>query len=256
MDTEDLFEEVKRILDKEPRLIRLPSQGKGVFVGDTHGDLEATQEVIRRYLKKPYRIIFLGDYVDRGNRSEENIRFILKTKLRNPDGIFLLAGNHEGFQAKPFYPVNFWESLSPEEVEVYGALFSKFPLATTTENGILALHGGLPDLPSLDEVNGIEWGGPQWDRIVWGDFVEREAEHLGDWGGRPQFGRSYFKRLMGRYQKRILIRSHQPFAPIHMFNKSCLTIFTSHAYLPVRTIAIADLEEEIKSVDDIMLDQI
>jgi predicted phosphodiesterase len=256
MEREGLFEKVGSLIEKEPRLIRLPSQGKAVFVGDTHGDLEATEEVIRRYLKKPYRIVFLGDYVDRGNRSEENIHFLLGTKLRHPDGIFLLSGNHEGFQAKPFYPVNFWESLSPEEVEVYGALFSKFPLATTTENGILALHGGLPDLPSLDEVNGIEWGGSQWDRIVWGDFVEREGEHLGDWGGRPQFGRSYFKRLMGRYRKRILIRSHQPFAPIHMFHKSCLTIFTSHAYLPVRTIAIADLEEEIKSVDDITLDQI
>lgn len=256
MEQKDLFEKVGSLIEKEPRLVRLSPRGKTVFVGDTHGDLEAAQKVLRRYLKKPYRIVFLGDYVDRGDRSRENIHFLLEKKLAHPDEIFLLAGNHEGFQAKPFYPVNFWDSLSPEEVEDYGALFSKFPLAATTENGILAVHGGLPDLPSLDELNRIEWGGPQWDRIVWGDFVEKEGENLGDWGGRPQFGRSYFKRLMGRYRKRVLIRSHQPFAPTRMFNEACLTIFTSHAYLPVRTIAIADLEKEIKSAEDIMLDQI
>ena len=115
MAREDLFRKVGKLLEKEPRLIQLPSQGKAVFVGDTHGDLEATQEIVHRYLRKPYRIVFLGDYVDRGEHSEENIHYLLQLKSEHPDQIFLLAGNHEGYMVKEFYPVSFWKSLSLKE---------------------------------------------------------------------------------------------------------------------------------------------
>jgi predicted phosphodiesterase len=256
MDWEDLLEKAGRVFEKELRLIHLPSKGKVVFVGDTHGDLDASQQVIQRYLKKPYRIVFLGDYVDRGNYSEENIQYLLGLKLEHPEEIFLLAGNHEGFIVKEFYPSNFWSSISFREREKYGLLFSTFPLAATTQNGILAIHGALPELKSLEEVQQIELGDENWDRMVWGDFVENEIDSLGDLWGRPQFGRPYFERLMERYQKQVLIRSHQPHAPLTMFKKRCITIFTSHAYLSVRTIAIADLEKEIRSAEDVVFERI
>jgi predicted phosphodiesterase len=256
MNLEELVDEASKILEKESRLIHLPPQGKVVFVGDTHGDLDAGQQVIQRYLKKPYRIVFLGDYVDRGDYSEENIQYLLRLKLENPEEIILLAGNHEGFMLKQFYPANFWGSLFIEEREKYGLLFSKFPLAATTQNGILALHGVLPDLKSLDDMNQIKLGNENWDRMVWGDFVENETDYLGDLWGRPQFGRQYFNRLMERYQKQVLVRSHQPHAPLMMFNNRCMTIFTSHVYLPIRTIAIADLEREIRSGEDMVLERI
>jgi len=251
-----LLEKTGKVFEKEPRLIRLPSQGKAVFVGDTHGDLDASQQVTQRYLKKPYHIVFLGDYVDRGDHSEENIQYLLELKWEHPEDIFLLAGNHEGFMVKEFYPSNFWGSISFKEKEKYDLLFSKLPLAATTQNGILALHGALPDLKSLEEMDRVELGDDNWDRMVWGDFVENEIEILGDLWGRPQFGRPYFERLMGRYQKQILVRSHQPHAPLTMFNKRCITIFTSHVYLPVRTIAIADLEKEIRTSEDVVLERI
>jgi predicted phosphodiesterase len=256
MSIEDLFEEVGKILERGLRLIRLPSQGKVVFVGDTHGDLDATEHVIHQYFKKPYRIAFLGDYVDRGLYSRENILYLLHLKKEHPNEIFLLAGNHEGYMVKEFYPANFWNSLSLEEREIYGLLFSKFPLAITTENGILALHGGLPELASLKDMDQIEWGDANWDRIVWGDFVESELDLLSDWGGRPQFGKAYFEQMMDRYQKKILIRSHQPSAPLLMFQKRCITIFTSNAYLPIRTILIADLEKEIMTAEDLVIERI
>ncbi len=256
MDREDLLEKAVIVFETEPRLIQLPSQGKVVFVGDTHGDLDASQQVIHRYFKKPYRIVFLGDYVDRGNYSEENIEYLLKLKLEHPEEIFLLAGNHEGFMVKQFYPANFWSSISIEARKRYGVLFSRFPLAATAQNGVLALHGALPELKYLEEMEQIELGDENWDRMVWGDFVENEMDHLGDLWGRPQFGRPYFERMMERYQKQILVRSHQPHAPVTMFHKRCITIFTSHAYLPTRTITIADLEKEIRNTEDITIERI
>jgi predicted MPP superfamily phosphohydrolase len=256
MTLEELVEKAIKILEKEPRLIHLPAEGKAVFVGDTHGDLEASREVLRQYLRKPYRIVFLGDYVDRGDRSEENLHFLLQMKLEHPEEIFLLAGNHEGYMVKEFYPVSFWSSLSAQEKEVYGLLFSKFPLSATSPNGVLALHGGLPELESLEEINRIEWGGEPWNQIVWGDFVELDVDVTDDWGGRPQYGRKYFRRMMERFRSQILIRSHQPHAPPLMFEKRCITIFTSHAYVPIRTIVIADLEKEIHSAEDLTLERI
>jgi len=253
---EELFKEVGEIFEKEPRLIQLPSEGMVVFVGDTHGDLDASEQVVRQYLKKPYRIVFLGDYVDRGEYSKENLHYLLHLKREHPDEIFLLAGNHEGYMVKEFYPANFWNSLSLKEREAYGLLFSKFPLAITSENGILALHGALPELNSLKEIEQIERGDANWDRIVWGDFVESDADVLGDWWGRPQLGRSYFGQMMDRYGKKILIRSHQPTAPLLMFKKRCITIFTSNAYLPIRTILIADLGKEIRTADDVAIERI
>jgi hypothetical protein len=250
-DREGFLEEMGRILEKEPRLIHLPAEGKAVFVGDTHGDLDASQEVVRQYLRAPYRIVFLGDYVDRGDRSEENIHFLLQMKSEHPDKIFLLAGNHEGYMVKEFYPVSFWRSLSMEEREAYGLLFSKLPLASTSPNGVLALHGGLPELESLEDINRIDWGDERWNEIVWGDFVELDVDVVDDWGGRPQYGRQYFSRMMERYQKHVLIRSHQPHAPPLMFRRRCITIFTSNAYLPMRSVVIANLEKEIRSADDL-----
>src|SRR5512139_3827057 len=121
-DLRELCQKTEEILAGEPRLTRLPSNGKAVFVGDTHGDVDATKKIMDRYLKTPSRIVFLGDYVDRGSRSEENLCAVLTMKVNHAEAVTLLAGNHEGFMVKPFFPANFWESLPTEDREVYGRL--------------------------------------------------------------------------------------------------------------------------------------
>ena len=113
-------------------------------------------------------------------------------------------------------------------------------------NGILALHGGLPELSVFGGDQSRSSGEMSNGKGSSGEILLRERrKFLGDWGGRPQFGRPYFERMMDRYQKRILIRSHQPYAPLFMFKKRCVTIFTSYAYVPDRNVAIADMEKEI-----------
>jgi len=232
-------------------LIEIKKAKKVIFVGDTHGDFEASQKVIKDYLKPGNKIVFLGDYVDRGPYSRENLDFLLEVKAKNPNQIYLLQGNHEGHHILKFYPAEFWESLSQKEYKKYCSIVEKFPLIIITKD-IIALHGALPDCPR-NVLGQIKTGSEEWRQITWGDFPDESGEYLGidPFTGRPQFGRDYFFKMMERFDKKVLIRSHQPTSPLFMFDDRCLTIFTSSAYTRERTIAIYDFEKEIQTTKDL-----
>jgi predicted phosphodiesterase len=239
------------------KLIEIKKAEKVVFVGDTHGDLEASQKVIKDYLKEGNKIVFLGDYVDRGLFSRENLDFLLKQMKKYPDQIFLLQGNHEGHRILKFSPAEFWESLSREEYQKYSQIVENFPLVLVAKD-IIALHGALPEIEKLEDFEKIKIGDENWFRICWGDFVNEPGGDLGldIFTGRPQFGRDYFLKLMEKFNKKVLIRSHQPDAPLFLFDDRCLTIFTSSAYTQERTIAILDFKKEIKTAKDLEIVQI
>jgi protein phosphatase len=239
------------------RLIKIKEAKKVIFVGDTHGDFEASQKVIKEYLKPGNKIVFLGDYVDRGPYSKENIDYLLETKAKNPRQIYLLQGNHEGHRIVKFSPADFWQSLNKKEYKEYNSIVEKFPLAVITDD-IIALHGVLPDVKSLAEINKIKLGSKEWRQITWGDFLNETGEYLGTdpFTGRPQFGQDYFLRLMKRFKKKVLIRSHQPTSPLFMFDNQCLTTFTSSVCTRQRIIAIADFKKSIKTAKDLEIKRI
>jgi len=124
--------------------------------------------------------------------------------------------------------------------------------------GIIALHGVLPDVKNLEEINKIKLGSEEWRQITWGDFSEESGEYLGTdpFTGRPQFGQDYFFKTMDRFNKKVLIRSHQPTSPLFTFDNRCLTIFTSSAYTCERTIAIYDFKKPIKTVKDLEIKRV
>lgn len=254
-EIERLLEEAEKRFELDPNLIRL-SSGRAIFVGDTHGDFDASKRVIASYLTPEDRVIFLGDYVDRGPQSLENINYLLSLKLAYPENVFLLMGNHEAYAVTPFYPADFWERLDRELHQRYASVLAKLPLAVSTENGVIALHGALPEVANLEAIDEIRVGSEAWRQIVWGDWEQRRGAFLGDdpFTGRPQFGEDYFQEMMTRFGKDLLVRSHQPTAPQSMFGDRCLTIFTSCAYVAVRTIAIVDLEKRVNTVADVIVE--
>jgi len=257
VDERALLDSVSKVLEDEPRLVALPQKGKVVFVGDTHGDLDASEKVTEKYLNDEDVIVFLGDYVDRGDHSLANILHLFTLKLKYPRNLILLMGNHEGFLVKEFYPADFWLELSLERRDVFHRTLIGLPLAAHSRNGILGLHGSLPNVDRLEDINEVKPGDEFWNQIVWGDFQDMEGESLGEYVGRPQFGRDYFDRLMSQFDKTVLIRAHQPNVSANMFGKRCLTLFTSFAYLPFRSIAIVDLSKpKISSLDDIEVELI
>jgi len=257
-EIKELLNEAENKFASEAKLIQLES-GRVIFVGDTHGDLEATEKIIHSYLKPENKLVFLGDYVDRGPASLENINLLLEQKIEHPDSLYLLMGNHEGYAVFSFYPADFWEGLDAELRQQYSEVLSTLPLAVSTANGIIALHGALPDVSGLEDINRIRLGTTEWHQVTWGDWQEREGEFLGidPYTGRPQFGRGWFEEIMSRLGKIVLIRSHQPDAPPTMYGSRCLTIFTSSAYrhyVSERTIALIDSKKKVKSLDDIEIE--
>src|SRR3989339_371983 len=130
--------------------IECNAEGRFVFVGDTHGDLDASKYVIKNY---PEDIkVFLGDYVDKGLHSKENLDFLFNEREKNPKKIYLLRGNHEipskNFSRKYF----FWSELKSKDYKQYSKIVEDFPLVFSVGK-ILALHSSLPDIKNLDELN-------------------------------------------------------------------------------------------------------
>ena len=72
------------------------SKEKIFVIGDIHGCLSMLKELIKKIEWNPTndRLIFLGDYIDRGDNSKGVIDFILQLK-GNSHSIQCLIGNHE-----------------------------------------------------------------------------------------------------------------------------------------------------------------
>ena len=69
---------------------------KFYLIGDIHGQLSKLENLIltiKPDIEPDDKIIFLGDYIDRGSKSFEVIEFLLK--LKSEYNIICLMGNHE-----------------------------------------------------------------------------------------------------------------------------------------------------------------
>ncbi|WP_132255669.1 metallophosphoesterase family protein [Methylobacterium segetis] len=68
-------------------------------VGDIHGCSKLLQRLLSAIethrAGRPYRLVFLGNYVDRGPDSASVIRILRELQQRAPDAVICLLGNHE-----------------------------------------------------------------------------------------------------------------------------------------------------------------
>jgi serine/threonine protein phosphatase 1 len=71
--------------------------GRTFAIGDIHGDLEKLHALLTRIgpLTRQDKIVFVGDYIDRGPQSRGVIEFIRKELPRTGAKIVCLRGNHE-----------------------------------------------------------------------------------------------------------------------------------------------------------------
>lgn len=114
-----------------------------------------------RHVSYPYRLypIFLGDFVDRGFYSVETFLLLLALKVRYPERMTLIRGNHESRQITQVY--GFYD----ECMRKYGSsnvwrwcceVFDYLALGAVVDGRVFCVHGGLsPNLQGIDQVRPV-----------------------------------------------------------------------------------------------------
>jgi hypothetical protein len=127
------------------------------IVGDVHGQFFDVLEIFKVGGELPYtNYLFLGDYVDRGAHSVETITLLCLLKLKYPNQILLIRGNHELraiTQNYGFYMECQNKFGSTAVWELFTDLFDFFPICAIANSDIFAVHGGLsPLIESVDQI--------------------------------------------------------------------------------------------------------
>lgn len=155
IEVKALCAKAKEILSKEKNV--QPVKAPVTVCGDIHGQFHDLRELFRLGGKLPdTNYLFMGDYVDRGHYSVETVTLLVALKVRYPNRLTILRGNHESRQITQVYGFydeclrkygnsNVWKSL----IE----LFDYLPLTAVVQDQIFCLHGGLsPSIETLDQI--------------------------------------------------------------------------------------------------------
>ncbi|XP_052887642.1 serine/threonine-protein phosphatase PP2A catalytic subunit-like isoform X2 [Gossypium arboreum] len=125
-----LCDKAKEILMDESNV--QPVKSPVTICGDIHGQFHDLAELFRIGGKCPdTNYLFMGDYVDRGYYSVETVTLLVALKVRYPQRITILRGNHESRQITQVY--GFYDEClrkygSANVWKIFTDLFDYFPL--------------------------------------------------------------------------------------------------------------------------------
>ena len=183
----------ERSLRERPRgVVEIDAKrfSRAIVVGDIHGDLETLAQILEtldleRSLDERTIMIFLGDYVDRGDKQVETLLLVARLKSIYGDRIVTLRGNHEPPDTLPVYPHDFPRVLrslyGPEGDRIYREakkIFDLLPYAAVYRDKAVFLHGGIPVLSTIGCERGyrciLDADGSEktLEEILWNDPTE------------------------------------------------------------------------------------
>ena len=154
-DLKLLCEKAKEIFIEESNVQNVSAPV--IICGDIHGQIYDLLELFKKGGDIPNsRYIFMGDYVDRGYNGVEVLELLLALKVKYPEQITLLRGNHESRQI--CFAYGFYEEITRKygnanAWEYFTDLFDYLPLAALVEGKIFCVHGGLsPYISTVDQI--------------------------------------------------------------------------------------------------------
>eukprot|EP00755_Sulcionema_specki_P035531 Sspe_Gene.2475::Locus_820_Transcript_1_1_Confidence_1.000_Length_2730::g.2475::m.2475 len=210
--------------------LTVPTDGQLMTCGDIHGQLEDLLWIFFKHGPPSADRVYLmnGDIADRGGYAVECFIVLLCHKLRFPESVWINKGNHEddfmnlryGFhrEVKDKYPEH-----SGAVYHAFQELFYVLPLATTINNKVFVVHGGLfrrpvrlAQLCEIDHCRGI----PETPHGSFRDMMFYDAlwsdPHIGNGiMGNPRggdvisFGTDITHRFLMLNSLRMVIRAHQ-----------------------------------------------
>jgi protein phosphatase len=244
-DIKELILKVENIVRGDDSLLKV-SKGNVLVVGDTHGDFRAAQYIVNLWKEQDIEtLVFLGDYVDRGDNQLENINYLLALKVLYPGRVFLLRGNHETPSVNSYYGfssvcINTFGEEARGIYNRYNILFSYFSPALLVLKKILLLHGGIPaGLHTLEDINSIPKGDLDvkndiLGQILWNDPSEYHRGFEPNWerGIHLTYGKNVFSEFLETHDLDMVIRAHEVFLEgyKYFFDNKLLSIFSSPNY--------------------------
>jgi diadenosine tetraphosphatase ApaH/serine/threonine PP2A family protein phosphatase len=213
--------------------------------GDIHGqyfDLQILFDV--GGLPPNTKYLFLGDYVDRGFYSTETLVLLLVYKVKFPDHVFMLRGNHECRSVSSSY--GFHEEVMNRfghagVFNLSNDLFDSLPIGAVINERIFCIHGGLSpavaaieqlavedrrvELPPSGPLCDVCWSDPDADTAEWG-LSARGAGFL--FGKRPTDEFCYNNKLI------LIARAHQLAMEGYMYafgERKLVTVWSAPNYM-------------------------
>ena len=240
-------EEIKFLIDKSLPIIKeqkmlVELEAPLHVCGDIHGQYYDLLRIFEHCgYPGEYNYLFLGDYVDRGKQSLETVCLLLCYKIKFPDKVTLLRGNHEssvtnriyGFydECKRRYNVRIWRSFTD--------LFNYLPVAAIIDEKILCMHGGLsPELKNLQNIQDITRPTDIPDTgllcdLLWSDPDKDVVEYdENDRGVSVIFGEKIVQDFNKKNDLDLIIRAHQVVDDGYEFfaQRQLITIFSAPNY--------------------------
>ena len=213
-------------------------------VGDIHGQFHDLLEIFKVGGCVPdVNYLFLGDYVDRGPHSIETIILLSLLKLKYPNRITLIRGNHEtrvvtqtyGFYTEcqtKYGDIMVWQHITD--------MFDYLPIGALIDKEILCVHGGLsPHIETIEELaelkrfQEIPHEGPLAD-IMWSDpNPDENGFILSQRGAGYMFGEDVFDRFMHVNKVTHFLRAHQLCMEGYqlLFKERFMTVWSAPNYL-------------------------
>ncbi|NIU82848.1 MAG: hypothetical protein GWN31_01100 [Candidatus Thorarchaeota archaeon] len=241
-----VLSDTRDVLAEEPIVNEINSD-EGIFIGDLHGDMEAFEKINDYIQDVDCPSIFLGDYVDRGAYSIEIMKSLFEMKVKDPNRVILLRGNHETPLANSRYGFKEdvrrkFPSNSHEIYQKFNETFAELPIAATLDDGrVIGLHGGIPrNTESLVTLKELPKGIVEPHRIdrlfqtLWNDPRE-SIEGFGRSMRGPgiyTFGRNAFDKFMKNSNAELMVRAHLAFPSgvRYYFNKRLISLFSTLSY--------------------------
>ena len=240
-------DEIKFLIDKSLQIIReqkmlVELEAHLHVCGYIHGQYYDLLRIFEHCgYPGEYNYLFLGDYVDRGKQSLETVCLLLCYKIKYPEKVTLLRGNHEssvtnriyGFydECKRRYNIRLWKSFTE--------LFNYLPVAALIDDKILCMHGGLsPDLKSIENIKDISRPTEIPDNgllcdLLWSDPDKEAVEYdENDRGVSVIFGEKVVTDFNKKNDLDLIIRAHQVVDDGYEFfaNRQLITIFSAPNY--------------------------
>jgi protein phosphatase len=226
-------------LVREGALLTL-DRSPAVVVGDIHGDLKALSTILQdtgveERFGEGWRLVFMGDYADRGQDSLGVYEAVLRLKVEHPRNVVLMRGNHEALEMIPIQPHDLPEQLralhGSRAGAIYGSLLALHPLLPSS-----AIHGGRTLLIHGGVFRGISHRAlakpkrEELEMMLWNDPCEEaEMTSFSPRGAGTRFGPWVTCEALKSLGVEQVVRSHSAVPKGYRFNHDgrVLTVFSS-----------------------------